>query len=378
MSTHKSRLVLYCKSINNPGCGIASYTAMLAAAKNVPVTHSLPGSRSDIPAAIHIQHETGSITYEELKEITEACKEKGIHRWLTMHEVKKRRTDQPLYRLKLNIRKAGSLVIRSIQYGLLAAILRKHRKHYISLLVRHLEFNLPFWRRFQAQRYIFTNYQVIVHSASAKEELIQQGAEDSAVTVQHHPVKSYPTSPTLNRAADGKLHVGIFGFMSAQKHVALLIEACSNLSTPVQLHIFASTERIKNNVPEALKSLLRQAATADWISLHTETLPLEDIVFRLSRNCVNVYLTTPTDISSSGAIRQYLAAKRPIIAYRSPMVEDVLTYINVLDQLSVESLQRMLLNYKEIDVIALDRYLDENSWENSHRFYNQYLITASD
>jgi glycosyltransferase involved in cell wall biosynthesis len=351
---------------------------MLAAAKNVPVTHSLPDYRSGIPAAIHIQHGTGIITYKELTEITEACKEKGIDRWLTMHEVKKRRTDHPFSRLKLNIRKAGSLMVRSIQYGFLAAILRKHRKHYIALLDSHLDFTLPFWRRFQLQRYIFTNYQVIVHSESAKEELIQQGAEDSAVTVQHHPVKSYPTSATLNRAADGKLHVGIFGFMSAQKHVTLLIEACSNLATPVQLHIFASTERIKGNVPEELKSLIRQAETSDWISLHTETLPLEDIVYRLSRNCVNVYLTTPTDISSSGAIRQYLAAKRPIIAYRSPMVEDVLAYINVLEQLSVERLRTTLLHYNELDVIALDRYLDENSWEKSHRFYNQYTIATSD
>ncbi len=368
-SQSNKSITLYCSSLGNPSCGIASYTMMLSRAKGVPAISRIPQFDNGFPKILHLQYEPGITGYRELKSITKFCDRNGIELLTTMHHVRLRKQDKLFSSMFSDLRKLASLVVRGMQYTWEMMLgsgssgrdklqgLRKHQMNY--------------WARFVVQRHIFSSGKVVVHSPSAKSELISQGADPERVRVQYHPIEDFSNLGGRHSAEDAKLHVGIFGFMSPQKNVLALINACRPLADRVQLHIIASTERYGGEIPDNLKETLGAAEREEWVDLVTETIPLDEVINRLSRNCVNVYLTVPTDISSSGAIRQYLASRRPIVAYRSPMIEDVESLCILIDDLDPETIRGAILHASSQKTVRLESYIEENSWERSHSFYDQ-------
>ena len=103
---------------------------------------------------------------------------------------------------------------------------------------------------------------------------------------------------------------------------------------------------------------------------HKEFIPLDKVIFELSKCDTLIWNSKPiAHFSSSGSVRQYLAAQRPIIARRNNLVEDVKDIVTVVDDLDLETLQLEIgrMNY---DSGKIKDYLEKYSWKNSKVKYD--------
>jgi len=397
-----SRVVQYCPSLGKP-CGIGEYTEKLAAAKGFKAIDSLDKLKGECPPShLHVQHEFGLIPIPELRRIIRYCKKRRIALVVSMHTVlpikhtwriKIANTflvlEKFLYRLKCRLSKPGGTSVPTIESGPAAyegnrSFFEKSQSLYLRMieamhvvllgfagkgnpqLDRNILRMLP---DSTAQALILRHAdQIVVHNPSARDFLLKAGTSGKCIIIFPHPVELFEVSDRLFSQNDGKRHVGCFGFLQPHKGILELIEACDRLPDTV-LHLWTSTSH-KSTPPDFEQRVIAAVAKRDWIQLTTRHLPLAEVVFNLSKCDVNVWYTLPptTSLYASGSIRQYLVAKRPIIASDIQAIEEIRHLVHPVPKdrtdLLADAIAKNLKPPK-----GLGDYLERYCWENSRIEY---------
>ncbi len=403
-------VVLYCSSLGQ-ACGIATYTCMLSEAQNIPTVRRLEDLENP-PEYLHVQHEFGIMPSEELRRVITYCKNHSVRLYITMHLVVPFPDEMAFTGLSYHIKKTYIYLMRlyrdyildhielflnrdhpltdkinQIRATLLAIQKRTEHRYKIghldvdpwpvpplSTLDEMKERNAtagfilatPF---FKDQQIIIRNAaRIIVHSEPARRALINQGTAYRQMSVFTHPLLSAPVSDRLHSDADHRLHVGCFGFLNTHKGLREVIEACTKIPD-VSLHVYACAgHQDKPHVFEA--EILQRAKAHDWIELNTDFLPLPDIIYRLSQCDVNVWYVQqyPHGLSASGSLRQYIAARRPIIASDIPMVDDVRSLVQTVPPNNTEFLAEAIRKF-DSDTTKIETYADKYTWDKAKWIY---------
>lgn len=395
------KVVQYCASLGK-ACGIAAYTEMLCDAQGFGRVKCLEELGNDIPAYLHVQHEFGIMQDSELKKVIKFCRSNNILLYVTMHTVIPIRTPtfsgilyvllflDTLYTLSWHLKRYIIMKINSNirrkNEGTIGAVRGRAKPQQASenKFRKILEITLNAFHRIEtkfgldkmwlvepiiSQQLIIKNVdRILVHSEISKRVLLNFGADPEQIEVFHHPVKLCQTSNELYSAHDEKIHVGCFGFLREQKCILEIIEACDQIPNAV-LHIYASTANQWRSVTYE-KKVRERIAGKKWIKLTTAHLPLDEIVFNLSKCDVNVWYggLYPYSISVSGSIRQYLAAKRPVIASDIPMIDDVRYIVHLVPPCNPRLLANAIRTCK-YEAETLENYLNNHTWEKARIEY---------
>ena len=389
------KVVQYCPSLGTP-CGIAAYTEMLCNAMGCTSIKSLEEIDNDIPTHLHVQHEFSIISPAVLKKIMVYCHEHKICLYITMHSV------VPIRNIKsLSALYPWLQLYRSVKVVIIRAFLKTDKEMggkaqptdgsaqngMVPPRASKRGFSGPLknlWRMagqltvkaasrfgldlgtidFAASQLLVINNaaKIIVHSEISKQIWLTLGADSGQIEVFHHPVKRFQTSDTLYSDSENKIHVGCFGFLRKDKCVLEIIEACKDIQNCI-LHIYASTSH-KNCPLDYEKKVIKQANTHGWIKLHRAHLPLAKVVFSLSKCDVNVWYASqnPKYISVSGSIRQYLAAKRPVIASDIAMVSDVRDILQLVPPKRHHLLAKAIKNCSN-HTGKIENYIGKHTWD---------------
>ncbi len=415
---HSPSVIQYCPSLGK-ACGIATYTEMLSDDQHMIRYRSLADIPSP-PTHLHMQHEFGIVSMKELRRVRDYCRKNSVQWYITMHTVVPLPTFRRYVRYRLRrlygrmrfflLRNNTSLpaAIRFLAMRSVGVTVRKidsllwHRTYKLwerlhswkNRSLPHVSLSSPlptiqtigysttqewvwteenpeydirsffFYRA--TQRFIIEHADtIIVHSAEAQKALQKMGATSTEVVA--HGLRAFRTSKHLLSEKDGKLHVGCFGFFKIHKSLHEIIEACRRLDNVV-LHIYASIAHTDRH-SAYLKMVHEQAAHYPWIELETAHLPLDASVYRLSQCDVNVwYCLPPGAISTSGSIRQYLAAKRPIIASSNIMISDIRHLLHVVPAHAPDLLSKAIANYSP-DTHDLEEYVENHVWQKTRATY---------
>jgi len=231
------------------------------------------------------------------------------------------------------------------------------------------EKQIPSWEDLSCQALIIQHAdQIVVHNSSAKNFLIRSGFRADRLVLYPFPLEQFDVSSSLFSQADGKRHVGFFGFMQPHKGILELIEACDMLQEVV-LHLWASTGH--SHRPHDFERMVRDmAAERKWVQLTTGHLSLQEVVNNLSRCDINVLY--PRQLKSflyaSGSIREYLAAKRPVIAADIQAFEEIRHLVHPVPPGRPDLLARAITG-SHATPERLQDYLDQHTWENSRLEY---------
>lgn len=200
---------------------------------------------------------------------------------------------------------------------------------------------------------------IIVHSQEAKDELLRQ--ECSKVEVFPHPLKEFVTSNTLHSHKDGRIHVGFFGFFNKDKSIDQIIEACQGIPN-VCLHIYSSMN-VNNQSSSYYHKICDLIKKNPWIEFSDRHITLDEAVFFLSQCDVNVWYTKPIKhFSTTGSIRQYLAAKRPVVARDNRMITDLKGIITIVPSDDIEAL-RFAIQHYDPDISKIAEYVRTHTWD---------------
>ncbi len=157
------------------------------------------------------------------------------------------------------------------------------------------------------------------------------------------------------------MHVGTYGFLGRHKRLFDIIDACEKIDNVV-LHIYSSVNRVAP-VIDLSRKLKQKIAGKDRVLQDGHYYTLKQIVWYLSRCDVNVWYQLPiTWISSSGSIREYLAARRPIVAADTIMVEALKDIIQLVGPFDGDALRDAIENYNP-DVAGIKAYAEQHTWE---------------
>lgn len=395
--------VVLCSSLGTE-CGISTYTELLSKSNQISAISNLSELGFELPSHIHLQHEFGIAPYDFIEKVIDFCKKNDIKFYVTMHTVLPKniniysrffRMISPLFFNKLIISFAKKIEEKFYRYKIIDKLkwMRWKIKEGIKFVwwkfnvsnvmpvnwERILGDNIPgvnepwrpfriheSWMYFKNQNLVIKNSdKIFAHSKSAKKTLLKQGAKD--VELYFHPSLSYEVSMDLHSEKDDKIHFGFFGFFNKDKSIYETIQSCKKIENRV-LHIYSCVR--KDHDQEYLKKIEAEVEKNEWIKFHREFLPLGEIIFNLSKCDILLWNSKPIAIhSSSGSIRQYLAAKRPIIARKNNLIEDLEGIINIVDDINSETLSREIKKIK-FDNDKIKKYLDEHSWENSKITYD--------
>jgi glycosyltransferase involved in cell wall biosynthesis len=401
------RVVQYCPSLGK-ACGIATYTQMLAGAQEYAMVRSVEelAVLSPQPTHVHVQHEFGIMRARELHQIRTYCHAHGIQWYVTMHSVIPLPTLRAYARYRIDhsprdIKKIPNflfsrlpgLIIKGIDTFFFDRRLRlweraDNLKNRLFPQLKkapkpltHAVANAPLWfwtehnpdydwysfLQFRSSQQAIIKHAdcIVVHNNEAKDALIAMGAR--RVEVIAHGLQPARTSPILFSQRDGKLHVGCFGFLKPHKSILEIIDACALLDDVV-LHIYASIAH-DDRQNDYVDEVRRRAEKNDWIRLETAHFPLDAIVWRLSQCDVNVwYCTPPGSISTSGSVRQYLAAERPIVAADTVMVSDIRHLIKTVPYGDTQALADALRGF-HYPTEALKTYSRHHTWNDTRAQY---------
>lgn len=389
------KVVQYCPSLGTP-CGIASYTEMLCEANGVTCIKSLDELEKDLPTHLHVQHEYSIVPLVELNKIIVFCKKHNISLYVTMHSVVRVHNTKLFRALYLWLRfyRYGKLLIKNVVLKTdkkmsgqniptdifaqsnvtsnkasqgkyltsLKSIAKKVGQHTekgalkLGIGLRQVDFAIT-------QLLLLKNaHKIIVHSELIKRIWLELGARPRQIDVFHHPVKLFQTSNTLYSAADKKIHIGCFGFLRKEKCILEIIDACKQIKNCI-LHIYTSTGH-QNNPLDYERKIIDQVSVYGWIKLHRAHLPLAEIVFNLSKCDINVWYASqnPVIMSVSGSIRQYLAAKRPVIASDVAMIDDVRDVIQCVPPNKPHLLAKAIIN-ANYHTGMIEDYLQKHTWD---------------
>lgn len=355
---YHGRPVLLCHSLGDE-CGISTYTKMLSESQNIAVVKRLEDLQLEIPSHIHLQHEFGIVSIKQLEQIIDFCKRNDVKLYVTMHTV-----------LPKIINIYSFLLFKfkfALKYNLTLELLKKFDFRHMFIFNKNKK---DVWRPssvVESWNFIKNQYLVIknsdrifAHSESAKKELIQQGAKEVQLFI--HPTISFPVSDTLYSNDNGEIHIGFFGFFNRDKNILDLIKIVKNIQK-CNLHIFSCVK--KDHDHDYYNLLKKEIDGSSRIIWHEDFIPLEEVIFELSKCDFLVWNSKPiAHYSSSGSIRQYLAAKRPILARRNNLVEDLEGIIEIVDEITTESVS----NFIDKRIFASDKiddYIEKYSWRNS-------------
>lgn len=346
--------VQYCSSLGR-ACGIATYTEMLARAQGMNAVRSLGelSERGLRPTHLHVQHEFGIMNLAELRAIRTYCDEHDIRMCVTLHSV----VELPTFRSY-----ARALMARKMQPKSWEKTVRENTRVSPQIWTKDVpDYDLGSFFRFRGTQEFLANKAdlLIVHCDAAREALLAMGARNVAVVP--HGARLSDTARVLHSERDGMLHVGCFGFLKAHKCVLELMDACEKIPN-VKLHIFASTAHIDKQRDYA-RRVIERAERCDWIELDTSHLPLETVIRELSKCDVNVwYCAPPGAISTSGSVRQVLAAGRPVIAADHAMVSDIRHLVRTVPFGDIDALSAAIAERGTPRTDARP-YLERTTWD---------------
>ena len=356
-------VIQYCSSLGK-ACGISTYTQMLCDAQGLSAVRRLVDLEEQSVTHLHVQHEFGIMTLKELKAIRRYCDDRGLQMYVTMHTV----IPLPSFGQYTRIWTKRQIQRLQIRLRLRTASQQPKQFHEIKPVSwvwtkDNPEYGWKPFLFFRSCEKFLVKYAdtLVVHSDEARDALIEMGAK--TVEVVPHALSRYNISPTIRSQKDGKLHVGCFGFLKAHKSLLDIIWACEQLQD-VELHLYASMAHSDRHTAY-FEHLMNYIADKPWVHLETAFLPLDAVVYRLSQCDANVwYAAPPGAISTSGSIRQYLAAKRPIIAADTVMVSDIRHLVKTVPHGRTDLLVEALRGFQtKTDETDLEDYVSRHTWE---------------
>jgi RadC-like JAB domain len=199
---------------------------------------------------------------------------------------------------------------------------------------------------------------IFVLTPEGRDLLLARGAK--RVEVIPHGIRSYEPARLLFSSEDGLRHVGCFGFLNATRCVLELVAACEQLKNTI-LHLYMCTERVMPD--RGYEARVRErVARLEWVELICDYLPLDEVVWRLSRCDVNVYLSSRLDhYSASGAIGQYVAARRPIVASDSFKLGEIREFVHIVKQIDPLEIAEAIRDCRSSPG-SLETYLTDRDW----------------
>lgn len=353
------RVVQYCSSLGR-ACGIATYTHMLSAAQKyrtvstiAELEHLLP-----LPTHVHVQHEFGIMPLRELRAIHAFCQRTGALLCVTMHSVIPLPSAASYVRFRL-AQKRGRLHPAPAARWVWTP---EFPDYDAGSFVR--------FRRVQQFLIAHTDL-LIVHCMEAKDALQEMGAR--RVEIIDHALERHRTSDRLHSEKDGKLHVGCFGFLKPHKSILELMDAIERIPDAI-LHLYASTAH--NDEQSAYVRRVREKADAiGRVDIDTSHLPLDTIIYQLSKCDVNAwYCTPPGALSTSGSIRQYLAAERPIVASDNVMVSDIGHLVHRVPFGDITALVKALEHCRS-EVEGIRAYNASHEWTSARQPYQANTLS---
>lgn len=394
-----AKVVQYCSSLGQ-ACGIATYTAMLCEGQNMPSIKNLEGLGDLQPKYLHVQHEFSIMPLKELRRVINFCQANNVKFYITMHSVAL--ISPPSFSFILFELLIDVVSILAAQLEKIALMFDKYSgnrdfklynfftnaKISIRRLVFKFSSRIPFasnkvkidaalqkqiifpgifrldwlFYLYRSEKLIMENAdKIIVHSDLSKQAILLMGAR--RVEVVDHAVKEFATSPHLSSKSDGKLHVGFFGFFSPYKMLPEVINACKQVDN-LFLHIFSSINHlIRKKDYAGYLEIIEESRGYDWIEIETRHLPLHEVVYNLSKNDINIWAAGWSPfISVSGSIRQYIAAKRPIIAFDNIMISDIRGLLSIVPPHDTHGLVRAILNLCP-NTERIEQYLKSHTWD---------------
>tara|TARA_Y100001934_G_scaffold276557_1_gene373352 strand:- start:5144 stop:6319 length:1176 start_codon:yes stop_codon:yes gene_type:complete len=361
----------YCPTLGDC-CGIATYTEMLCSAKGYRAVSTLDELEGSEPQVLHVQHEFIIISESEFEHIVDFCAQKNVRLFTTLHRVEK---DSWISFLSEVWRAARHRKTPKEAWLDASSSARPAQDKQASRKIGLVQKTLRMLRRLLGQcrfqrRIVKCSETIVVHSANAQKEL--ERIDRQKIRVMSHPLMACPIASSLHSEKDGRIHIGYFGFLSSSKALGDLVEA-SKLVPNVSLHLLAATPQSQGAASEHSRQFSEWIQPYEWIDASYEFLPLEEVVYRLSQNDVNIYLTKPDTnrFSTSGSIRQYLAAQRPIIANRTEMVGDLEDIITILPNGRPSTVAAALKKFDpaKTDLNPIIQYCKQHTWEKAPDLY---------
>jgi len=356
MENFKEDIVQFCSSLGQP-CGIALYTEMLCASNGLRKVKNVTELNNKPPEILHIQHEFGIMPAKEISEVLQYCRRHSTRIYVTLHGV------IPSWRHVRTL--LAAKLSKEIRCKLNPDLIRLSK----AIGVRKLFGYCRSIRRIRQQQMIIKYAEkILVHLDIMKQFLIDMGADPNRIVVLDHPVQQYKTSPRLYSDNDNKMHIGCFGFLQPRNHYEEIMHFAEREEGAV-FHMYASCHHSKKDQKYA-KRILQLAKQNDNIHLITEHLPLEDIVLGLSRCDVNLWYggEDPFFCCASGSIRQYLAAKRPILAIRSARIGDLQHVVTMVLPENICRSQDIVKEQRNKNR-ALCEYVEKHTWESLMLLY---------
>jgi hypothetical protein len=113
-----------------------------------------------------------------------------------------------------------------------------------------------------------------------------------------------------------------------------------------------------------------------YITLDTNFLEEEDIIFQLSKVDKILFLYKDTQESSSAAVRMGLLAQKEIITTPCKIFNDVKSIVTQTKDNSIDSIINTILNSlnKPYSNKKVQEFLDQNSWENISKKFRKVLL----
>lgn len=357
--------ILLCHSLGTE-CGISTYTEMLSKSNSIKAIKTLKDLGLETPSHLHVQHEFGIVSSKQMEEIVKYCKKNGIKLYVTMHTILPKSMN--FYSLLLTqvsfVFKHDNFIevlkkIKSSVWDILNFSFRKDDKWRPGTIVESWEF-------FKNQNLIVKNAdKIFVHSESAKKELEKQGSKNVELFI--HPTIIFQTSDRLFSTEDGKKHIGFFGFFNKDKDILNLIKTIKTLDNVV-LHLYSCVK--KDHDREYYNLVEKEIGNDTDVFWHKDFMSLERVIFELSKCDLLVWNSKPiAHYSSSGSIRQYLAAKRPILARENNLVEDLKDIIRIVENIDSDVIKNQIDNI-HLDALKINEYLENHTWEKTKINYD--------
>jgi len=172
-----------------------------------------------------------------------------------------------------------------------------------------------------------------------------------------------------------------FGFLLPQKGIFKLIDILQVLhkkSLKVKLLLLTSIHPapISKNLLIQLKQKIQDSGLNEYITLNTEFLEEQDIVYKLSNVDKILFLYENTQESSSAAVRMGLLAKKEVITTPLSIFDDIKSVVTQTKDDSIEEIVKTIeTSLKDTyDDTKLKSFIEENSWQKiSKRFRNSLI-----
>jgi len=175
--------------------------------------------------------------------------------------------------------------------------------------------------------------------------------------------------------------IATFGFLLPQKGILELVDIVQNLHSKgkkVELLLFTALygSDISRALKQELQIKIKKSKIAKYITLNTNFLSQEEIVFSLSSVDKIIFAYQNTQESSSAAVRMGLLSQKEVITTPIKIFDDVKTVVTQSENLSIESISQTIISSlnRPYDNHRQLKWIEENSWNHiSQKFYNSLI-----